>query len=390
MAEATDPMFEKKLVFSILQYLSDRSAQAPEGIDVESLEVAIQCLGQAYSLDTSDEEQKKEHSIGTPLDQIFKYGLVLDSAEDTPLSGLLKRALNTEKQEPAKSTEEALFEEKFQKYLATLSEKGFFSGTEPGSEEYNARVEKARARLKEEEEKAKQRRIEEAEVKKGEGNTLLRESKTEEAIEKYTEAINLNPNNAIYYANRAAAYTTLRRHDKAIEDCKRAVIVDPKYSKAYSRMGLAYFSLGRYHEAVHAYERANELEPNNDSILQSLEIARKKDLEKSGGAAGGHGHSHGGSPGHGHSHGGAPGGMPDFSGLMNNPGVQNLVNTFQNQMQSGEGGPPNISEMFRNPEVMQQATQMFNDPAVGGLLNNPAVMNMASQMLSNPELLGNT
>merc|ERR1712137_1381498 len=90
------------------------------------------------------------------------------------------------------------------------------------------------------------------------------------------------------------------------------------------------FSLGRYHEAVHAYERANELEPNNDSILQSLEIARKKDLEKSGGAAGGHGHSHGGSPGHGHSHGGAPGGMPDFSGLMNNPGVQNLVNAFQN------------------------------------------------------------
>merc|ERR1712063_124202 len=137
--------------------------------------------------------------------------------------------------------------------------------------------------------------------------------------------------------------------------------------------------MGRYHEAVHAYERANELEPNNDSILQSLEIARKKDLEKSGAAAGGHGHSHGG----------APGGMPDFSGLMNNPGVQNLVNTFQNQMQSGEGGPPNISEMFRNPEVMQQATQMFNDPAVGGLLNNPAVMNMASQMLSNPELLGN-
>merc|ERR1711974_176884 len=153
------------------------------------------------------------------------------------------------------------------------------------------------------------------------GNTLLRESKHDEAIEKYTEAINLNPYNAIYYANRAAAYTSLRRHDKAIEDCKKAVAVDPTYGKAYSRMGLAYFSLGRYHEAVHAYESAKKLDPENASIIQSLEIAKKKHIEKPGAEGAGHGHSHGEGAGHGHSHGGAP----DLSGLMNNPGIQNMV-----------------------------------------------------------------
>ena len=95
-----------------------------------------------------------------------------------------------------------IFEEKFQKYLTTLTEKGFFTGTEPGSQEYNDRVEKARSRLKEEEEKANKVRMEKAEEKKAEGNALLRENKTDEAIEKYTEAIELNPYNAIYYANR--------------------------------------------------------------------------------------------------------------------------------------------------------------------------------------------
>ena len=130
-----------------------------------------------------------------------------------------------------------MFDEKFKKYLATLTEKGFFVGTEEGSAEYNERVQKARTRLQAEEEKVKQARIEQAELKKTEGNTLLRESKINEAIACYTEAINLNPSNAIYYGNRAAAYTSLREHEKAIEDCIAAVKIDPLYGKAFSRLG---------------------------------------------------------------------------------------------------------------------------------------------------------
>ena len=109
-----------------------------------------------------------------------------------------------------------------------------------------------------------------------------------------------------------------------------------------------------------------------------MEIARKKDAEKLAaegddgrtcqhgqrGATGGHGHAHAGNQP-------TAGGMPDFSSLMNNPGIQNMVNS----MQSG-GGMPNISEMLNNPDIMSQATQLLNNPGVGNLLNNPAVMNM--------------
>ena len=140
---------------------------------------------------------------------------------------------------------------------------------------------------------------------------------------------------------------------------------------------MAYFSLGRYHEAVHAYERAKELDPDNQSILQSLEIAKKKHADKVAEEGGGHGHSH--DAGHGHSHDGGhghshAGGTPDLSGLMNNPGIQNMVNSFQSQMQTGQA--PNISEILSNPDMMNTAAQMMNNPGVSGLLNNPAIMNM--------------
>merc|ERR1711934_99747 len=108
----------------------------------------------------------------------------------------------------------------------------------------------------------------------------------------------------------------------------------------------------------------------NASIIQSLEIAKKKHIEKTGAEGAGHGHSHGEGAGHGHSHGEGAGhghshgGAPDLSGLMNNPGIQNMVSSFQNQMQNNGGQAPNISELLSNPEMMYTATQMLNNPGV--------------------------
>ncbi|KAI8887703.1 TPR-like protein, partial [Backusella circina FSU 941] len=76
-----------------------------------------------------------------------------------------------------------------------------------------------------------------AEQKKSNGNRMVAERNYPEAIKLYTEAIELDGKNAVYYANRAAAYTQQGAHDKAVDDAKKALEIDPKYSKAYSRMG---------------------------------------------------------------------------------------------------------------------------------------------------------
>ena len=63
---------------------------------------------------------------------------------------------------------------------------------------------KAQAAFEANEEKELKANLEAAEKKKTEGNELLQQKKIEEAIVCYDEAIKLNPNSAIYFANRLA------------------------------------------------------------------------------------------------------------------------------------------------------------------------------------------
>lgn len=47
----------------------------------------------------------------------------------------------------------------------------------------------------------------------------------------------MNPKNAVYYCNRAAAYSRVEKHTDAISDCREAIKLDPNYGKAYGRLG---------------------------------------------------------------------------------------------------------------------------------------------------------
>ncbi|KAG9464926.1 hypothetical protein GDO78_019179 [Eleutherodactylus coqui] len=55
----------------------------------------------------------------------------------------------------------------------------------------------------------------------------------ESAVSFYTTAINLNPRNAVYFCNRAAAYSKIGNYAGAVRDCEEAISIDPGYSKAY-------------------------------------------------------------------------------------------------------------------------------------------------------------
>jgi serine/threonine-protein phosphatase 5 len=60
---------------------------------------------------------------------------------------------------------------------------------------------------------------------------LLAESHFTGAIESYTSAIELNPNNAVYFANRAYAHIKLEEHGSAIVDGTTAIDLNPRYAK---------------------------------------------------------------------------------------------------------------------------------------------------------------
>ncbi|XP_067824540.1 small glutamine-rich tetratricopeptide repeat-containing protein alpha-like isoform X2 [Heptranchias perlo] len=115
-----------------------------------------------------------------------------------------------------------------------------------------------------------------AELLKTEGNEQMKLENYQNAVDYYTKAIELNPSNAVYFCNRAAAFSKLGNYTGAVEDCEKAIAFDPSYSKAYGRMGLALASLNKYSEAVDYYKKALELDPDNESYRANLNIAEQK------------------------------------------------------------------------------------------------------------------
>ncbi|XP_074601852.1 small glutamine-rich tetratricopeptide repeat-containing protein beta-like isoform X2 [Brevipalpus obovatus] len=117
---------------------------------------------------------------------------------------------------------------------------------------------------------------------KNRGNELMKSDMFKEALDSYTNAIKLDPKNAVFYCNRAAAYSKLNQHNFAIEDCKRAIEIDPNYSKAYGRMGLAYSNLNNHYLARDSFKRALELDPTNESYAGNLRVAEDsiRDMER--------------------------------------------------------------------------------------------------------------
>merc|ERR1712018_849314 len=83
-----------------------------------------------------------------------------------------------------------------------------------------------------------------AEERKEEGNQLYKAKKYQEALAKYSCAIELCPENPAYYGNRAACQMMLSQYNKALEDAKIAVQLDTNFVKGYMRIAKCCMALG--------------------------------------------------------------------------------------------------------------------------------------------------
>lgn len=187
----------------------------------------------------------------------------------------------------------------------------------------------------------------EAEQLKSDGNEQMRVENFGAAVEFYSKAIQINPQNAVYYCNRAAAYSKLGNYAGAVQDCERAIGIDPYYSKAYGRMGLALASLNKHAEAVSYYKKALELDPENETYKSNLKIAEQK-LKETPSPTGG------------------MGGV-DLAGLLSNPGFMSMA-----------------SNLMNNPQVQQMVSGMMSGSygPTGGTSNPAAPTGAAPSDLS--------
>ena len=85
----------------------------------------------------------------------------------------------------------------------------------------------------------------------------------EEAVKSYTEAIQLQANNSMFYNSRGCAYDNLGEYNKAISDYNVAIAIGPLNAVFYYNRGHSYDKLEEYDKAISDYTRAIELSPNN-------------------------------------------------------------------------------------------------------------------------------
>lgn len=91
------------------------------------------------------------------------------------------------------------------------------------------------------------------------GDSLLIES----SIGDFTKVIELKPDDANAYAQRALGKARVNRHEQAIKDFNKAEELSINFPVFYYNRGSSYFSIKNYKEAVSDFKKFDELMPND-------------------------------------------------------------------------------------------------------------------------------
>ena len=93
------------------------------------------------------------------------------------------------------------------------------------------------------------------------------------AIQDCTKAIGLNSNYAEAYNNRGVAYIDKGDFDHAIQDCTKAIGLNSNYAEAYNNRGVAYGSKGDFDHAIQDFNKAIGLNPNDAKAYNNRGVA---------------------------------------------------------------------------------------------------------------------
>lgn len=377
---------------AVLDHLQQK-ASSGDGSNQASLQEAIFAISNAYMLNMHSLSVKARYPLdGLSLPAVYKAGrsalLVgpsnLNSVQNGP-------SASTPAQAPAPSNVSSSNDPAFDKFLQRLRETtAFFEGVEEGSDEFKKRFSHARSKY-DERIAAKKQRIERsvpsasvadpvsesnatvpptvnvnvnisgttdtimtesvdteaaivraAELKER-GNAQLKAKQYEAALKSYSEAISLDPQNAIYYSNRAAANLRLTRFSHAVDDCKKAINLDPSFVRPRERLASAYRYLGMTRQEVDALRDVVALDGSNIAFQNQLRDAEGRLATENENTPGAN------------------------SGGMD----ANMLNMMAGSM--GLNMPPGIAESLANSDMMSQVGNFVRD--------NPAMVERFMQMM---------
>jgi tetratricopeptide (TPR) repeat protein len=122
--------------------------------------------------------------------------------------------------------------------------------------------------------------IDHAKIFYEQGLINYQQTKYKDAIQKFSKAIQVNPNFAQAYNQRGNAYYRLHNYEKSQADSSEAIRLNPRDVNAYYDRGFSLYTLGNYNGAIADYNQAIQLNPNSANFYYARGLARSKIKEK--------------------------------------------------------------------------------------------------------------
>lgn len=92
-----------------------------------------------------------------------------------------------------------------------------------------------------------------------------------EAIQLYSKAIEVKPNDAILLSNRSMCYLSMGKASEALSDAEQSIVADVGYAKGYFRKGSALVALKNFSLAKETFEEGLKLAPGDKSFVAQLQ-----------------------------------------------------------------------------------------------------------------------
>jgi len=125
-----------------------------------------------------------------------------------------------------------------------------------------------------EQKEADARRIKDA------GNELYKAGKYNDAINKYTQALEVCPTSIPFYntilGNRSAAYMMIRDAVKCREDCEKSISIDPTQAKVQYRLAMTYVAEACFDKAFHILTDAKLAKADVELLRTKFQDAQER------------------------------------------------------------------------------------------------------------------
>ncbi|GHV80108.1 hypothetical protein AGMMS49944_18990 [Spirochaetia bacterium] len=114
------------------------------------------------------------------------------------------------------------------------------------------------------------------------GNSLLEERDYEKALEEFTKAIKLTPEDGKVFFSRGMVYYAMEKYNKAEADFSISLEMDPHNGETFFQRGMTYFSMEKYNKAASDFSASLEMDANNSKawLYRGMVYLKREDYPK--------------------------------------------------------------------------------------------------------------